>query len=104
GQRNGLELNKELDDDRFTHRHFNMSGCFKIAKIKCLQKLSSIVPNRSYASQPEGASKAVLVTGCDSGFGFSLAKHLHGKGFTVFAGCLLKIQFEIHKRSQYYLS
>ncbi|XP_073531141.1 D-beta-hydroxybutyrate dehydrogenase, mitochondrial [Phyllobates terribilis] len=55
-----------------------------------LQNLSSVLPNRSYASQPEGANKAVLVTGCDSGFGFSLAKHLHGKGFTVFAGCLLK--------------
>ncbi|XP_071998756.1 D-beta-hydroxybutyrate dehydrogenase, mitochondrial [Engystomops pustulosus] len=58
-----------------------------------LQKLSSAVTsptNRSYASQPEGGNKAVLVTGCDSGFGFSLAKHLHGKGFTVFAGCLLK--------------
>ncbi|CAK7310503.1 D-beta-hydroxybutyrate dehydrogenase, mitochondrial [Vulpes lagopus] len=35
-------------------------------------------------------SKAVLVTGCDSGFGFSLAKHLHSKGFLVFAGCLMK--------------
>ncbi|XP_069476332.1 D-beta-hydroxybutyrate dehydrogenase, mitochondrial, partial [Ambystoma mexicanum] len=34
--------------------------------------------------------KGVLVTGCDSGFGFSVAKHLHSKGFTVFAGCLLK--------------
>uniref|UniRef100_A0A8C0PEV6 D-beta-hydroxybutyrate dehydrogenase, mitochondrial n=1 Tax=Canis lupus familiaris TaxID=9615 RepID=A0A8C0PEV6_CANLF len=37
-------------------------------------------------------SKAVLVTGCDSGFGFSLAKHLHSKGFLVFAGCLMKDQ------------
>ncbi|KAG9468890.1 hypothetical protein GDO78_021740, partial [Eleutherodactylus coqui] len=35
-------------------------------------------------------NKAVLITGCDSGFGFSLAKNLHSKGFTVFAGCLLK--------------
>ncbi|XP_072307005.1 D-beta-hydroxybutyrate dehydrogenase, mitochondrial [Eucyclogobius newberryi] len=34
--------------------------------------------------------KAVLVTGCDSGFGLGLAKHLHKLGFTVFAGCLLK--------------
>ncbi|KAL4635874.1 D-beta-hydroxybutyrate dehydrogenase, mitochondrial-like [Arapaima gigas] len=34
--------------------------------------------------------KAVLITGCDSGFGFALAKHLHKLGFTVFAGCLLK--------------
>ncbi|MBN3308017.1 BDH protein, partial [Amia calva] len=34
--------------------------------------------------------KAVFITGCDSGFGFALAKHLHALGFTVFAGCLLK--------------
>ncbi|XP_067851219.1 D-beta-hydroxybutyrate dehydrogenase, mitochondrial [Heptranchias perlo] len=34
--------------------------------------------------------KAILITGCDKGFGFALAKHLHTQGFTVFAGCLLK--------------
>ncbi|XP_054138406.1 D-beta-hydroxybutyrate dehydrogenase, mitochondrial-like isoform X1 [Melozone crissalis] len=33
--------------------------------------------------------KAVLITGCDKGFGHALAKCLHAKGFTVFAGCLL---------------
>lgn len=38
----------------------------------------------------EVKQKAVLVTGCDSGFGHALAKHLHKLGFTVFAGCLLK--------------
>lgn len=37
------------------------------------------------------AGKAVLITGCDSGFGFALSKHLHKLGFTVFAGCLLKV-------------
>uniref|UniRef100_A0A8C3XJ59 D-beta-hydroxybutyrate dehydrogenase, mitochondrial n=1 Tax=Chelydra serpentina TaxID=8475 RepID=A0A8C3XJ59_CHESE len=48
---------------------------------------------RSYASEIDQiGSKAVLVTGCDSGFGFSLAKHLHSKGFIVFAGCLFKDQ------------
>lgn len=36
--------------------------------------------------------KAVFITGCDSGFGRALAKHLHKLGFTVFAGCLLKVQ------------
>ncbi|XP_007895635.1 D-beta-hydroxybutyrate dehydrogenase, mitochondrial [Callorhinchus milii] len=34
--------------------------------------------------------KAVFITGCDTGFGFALAKHLHAQGFIVFAGCLLK--------------
>ncbi|XP_029795460.1 D-beta-hydroxybutyrate dehydrogenase, mitochondrial isoform X1 [Suricata suricatta] len=49
------------------------------------------VSRRTYSDEvnPVG-SKAVLVTGCDSGFGFSLAKHLHSKGFLVFAGCLMK--------------
>ncbi|XP_006795167.1 D-beta-hydroxybutyrate dehydrogenase, mitochondrial [Neolamprologus brichardi] len=38
----------------------------------------------------EVKGKAVLITGCDTGFGYALAKHLHKLGFTVFAGCLLK--------------
>ncbi|XP_056267186.1 D-beta-hydroxybutyrate dehydrogenase, mitochondrial [Pseudoliparis swirei] len=38
----------------------------------------------------EVEGKAVLVTGCDGGFGHALAKHLHELGFTVFAGCLSK--------------
>ncbi|XP_022100733.1 D-beta-hydroxybutyrate dehydrogenase, mitochondrial-like [Acanthaster planci] len=32
--------------------------------------------------------KSVLVTGCDTGFGHSLAGRLHSLGFMVFAGCL----------------
>ncbi|EPB78009.1 oxidoreductase, short chain dehydrogenase/reductase family protein [Ancylostoma ceylanicum] len=32
--------------------------------------------------------KAVLITGCDSGFGRELALRCIAKGFTVFAGCL----------------
>ncbi|CAH1782928.1 unnamed protein product [Owenia fusiformis] len=31
--------------------------------------------------------RAVLITGCDTGIGHGLAKHLDGLGFTVFAGC-----------------
>ncbi|KAE9415976.1 hypothetical protein Angca_007606, partial [Angiostrongylus cantonensis] len=34
------------------------------------------------------SSKAVLITGCDSGFGRELALQCVDKGFTVFAGCL----------------
>ncbi len=33
-------------------------------------------------------SKAVLVTGCDSGIGHELARHLDSLGVHVFAGCL----------------
>lgn len=36
--------------------------------------------------------RSVLITGCDSGFGFALAKHLHEKGFIIYAGCLLKVR------------
>lgn len=43
----------------------------------------------SFPIQAEG--KAVLITGCDKGFGHALAKQLHAKGFTVFAGCLLAV-------------
>ncbi|KAF3836588.1 hypothetical protein F7725_029146 [Dissostichus mawsoni] len=38
----------------------------------------------------EVKGRAVFVTGCDSGFGLALSKHLHKLGFTVYAGCLLK--------------
>ncbi|XP_065579813.1 D-beta-hydroxybutyrate dehydrogenase, mitochondrial-like isoform X4 [Artemia franciscana] len=37
---------------------------------------------------PEG--KAIFVTGCDTGFGNALAKHLHSLGYVVFAGCFTK--------------
>ncbi|XP_035205438.1 D-beta-hydroxybutyrate dehydrogenase, mitochondrial-like [Stegodyphus dumicola] len=36
--------------------------------------------------------KAVLITGCDSGFGFSIAKRLNKAGFQVFAACLSPLQ------------
>ncbi|XP_049524342.1 D-beta-hydroxybutyrate dehydrogenase, mitochondrial-like [Dermacentor silvarum] len=36
---------------------------------------------------PKG--KAVLITGCDSGFGLELAVRLHSRGMRVFAACLL---------------
>lgn len=39
--------------------------------------------------QLEVGDKSVLITGCDTGFGLTLAKHLTSLGFNVFAGCLL---------------
>ncbi|XP_078266457.1 D-beta-hydroxybutyrate dehydrogenase, mitochondrial-like [Rhinoraja longicauda] len=46
---------------------------------------------RLLASQPgENEGKGVVITGCDTGFGFSLAQHLHNQGFKIFAACLLK--------------
>ena len=40
---------------------------------------------RKYSKLTHGA---VLVTGCDYGFGRNIALHLHKRGATVFAGCL----------------
>lgn len=50
-----------------------------------------------FPTQAEG--KAVLMTGCDKGFGHALAKRLHAKGFTVFAGCLLMVSSNIDQNS-----
>ncbi|OXA41673.1 D-beta-hydroxybutyrate dehydrogenase, mitochondrial [Folsomia candida] len=36
----------------------------------------------------DSKGKAVLITGCDTGFGFASAKKLHGMGYTVFAGVI----------------
>ncbi|GFT82673.1 estradiol 17-beta-dehydrogenase 2 [Nephila pilipes] len=36
----------------------------------------------------DSCNKAVLITGCDTGFGHLLAKQLDSKGFHVFAACL----------------
>ena len=37
---------------------------------------------------PDLEKKAVLITGCDSGFGYELAKKLDAQGLRVFAACL----------------
>jgi len=39
-------------------------------------------------AQHDAAGKVVLVTGCDTGIGHELARHMDTLGFTVFAGCL----------------
>lgn len=50
-------------------------------------KLSGLV-STAFVSEVCGEGKAVLITGCDTGFGHRLAKRLSCKGFMVFAGCL----------------
>ncbi|KAH6924653.1 hypothetical protein HPB50_021794 [Hyalomma asiaticum] len=44
--------------------------------------------NRALRRSVEPQGKAVLVTGCDTGFGHHAAKRFADDGFTVFAGCL----------------
>jgi len=41
-----------------------------------------------FKSEIKPENRAVLISGCDSGFGFELAQRLHKIGFHVFAGCL----------------
>lgn len=50
-------------------------------------KLSGLV-STAFVREVCGEGKAVLITGCDTGFGHRLAKRLSRKGFLVFAGCL----------------
>lgn len=58
-------------------------------KTRLLNKMTN---NKNVYMLRQVKGKAVLITGCDSGFGHALAKHLHKLGFTVFAGCLLKVR------------
>ncbi|XP_063588119.1 D-beta-hydroxybutyrate dehydrogenase, mitochondrial-like [Penaeus indicus] len=58
--------------------HLLLAG-WALAAAGCLARSCLKVPVRG---------RAVLVTGCDSGFGHQLAQHLDRIGFRVFAGCL----------------
>ncbi|KAL8188347.1 UNVERIFIED_CONTAM: (2R,3R)-2,3-butanediol dehydrogenase [Gekko kuhli] len=67
------------------------------AALRPLPEVSSSALTRT-SRRPYGTDveeigeRPVLITGCDSGFGFALAKYLHEKGFIIYAGCLLKEQ------------
>ncbi|XP_040888737.1 D-beta-hydroxybutyrate dehydrogenase, mitochondrial [Toxotes jaculatrix] len=50
--------------------------------------LAKLVSRRPSSHLQDGYGYAVLITGCDSGFGHQLAQCLDHKGFVVFAGCL----------------
>ncbi|KAG0719192.1 D-beta-hydroxybutyrate dehydrogenase, mitochondrial [Chionoecetes opilio] len=45
--------------------------------------------NAMKRTQVDAQGKAVFITGCDTGFGRSLAARLDNMGFKVFAGCLM---------------
>ena len=59
-----------------------------IAAVTCLAiaYYLGIFPQQPARLEPR--NKAVLVTGCDTGFGHALAAKLDNIGFNVFAGCL----------------
>lgn len=63
-------------------------GCAIVTLCACWYLTAAI--NRCYYGRMIVSSlgKAVLITGCDSGFGHLLAKKLNKLGFTVIAACL----------------
>lgn len=56
--------------------------------LKLSYVLSRHIWKHAFVTEVKGDGKAVLITGCDSGFGHRLAERLSKKGFLVFAGCL----------------
>ncbi|WAQ97307.1 DR9C7-like protein [Mya arenaria] len=64
------------------------SGQGGVAAIWLLGSLGALAlyPHKIVRVDPSG--KAVFITGCDSGFGNSLARRLFARGYLVFAGCL----------------
>lgn len=62
-------------------------GCLSIT-ILLLLVFVKVVWRRGERPLQDGHGLGVLITGCDSGFGFQLARCLDQRGFTVFAGCL----------------
>lgn len=79
------------------HRHISsMSTTLFIGQVVGFVSISALllfafaklVSCRSCNYVRGGYGYAVLITGCDSGFGYQLARCLDQKGFVVFAGCL----------------
>ncbi|KAM9835998.1 D-beta-hydroxybutyrate dehydrogenase, mitochondrial [Aulostomus maculatus] len=50
--------------------------------------IAKLISRHHRSSVEDACGYAVLITGCDSGFGHQLALRLDHKGFVVFAGCL----------------
>ncbi|XP_052092374.1 D-beta-hydroxybutyrate dehydrogenase, mitochondrial-like [Mytilus californianus] len=51
-------------------------------------KITHSYVEKKYKNSLPVSNKAILITGCDTGFGYYLANRLANKGFTVFAGVL----------------
>ncbi|XP_044044385.1 D-beta-hydroxybutyrate dehydrogenase, mitochondrial [Siniperca chuatsi] len=62
--------------------------CIVLISAMLLFVLAKLVSHHCRSHVQDGSGYAVLITGCDSGFGHQLARCLDHKGFVVFAGCL----------------
>lgn len=56
--------------------------------IRLFDALRRIQRRYLFHKKLDSTNKAILITGCDSGFGHLLAQHLYDLGYHVFAGCL----------------
>lgn len=63
--------------------HFSKTLCIAGLTIGSILYSCSSIQNITVTPH-----KVVLITGCDSGLGFSLSQHACDLGFTVVAGCL----------------
>lgn len=67
--------------------------CVKVCGVVCFlcmvtRRLTTEVFTQLGKTPVSAKDKAVLITGCDSGFGYQLTRRLDKRGFTVFACCL----------------
>ncbi|XP_067439505.1 D-beta-hydroxybutyrate dehydrogenase, mitochondrial isoform X1 [Thunnus thynnus] len=83
--------------DTVVHRRFaSMNTLLLIGQIIGIAPISAVllfviaklVSRHRRSPVEDGSGYAVLITGCDSGFGHQLARCLDQQGFVVFAGCL----------------
>lgn len=76
-----------------SHRRFtSMNPVYSISIVPIsavlIFVLTKLVSRRCCSHVVDGCGYAVLITGCDSGFGHQLAQCCDRRGFVVFAGCL----------------
>ncbi|KAG8191550.1 hypothetical protein JTE90_019614 [Oedothorax gibbosus] len=65
------------------------SAVVNLATVLLISKQTFIFTKRKFLNERiHSADRAVLITGCDTGFGHLLAKRLDSLGFRVFATCL----------------
>lgn len=94
---NAVGNTDRYSSDTVVHRRFtSMNTIFFIGQIigvipislVLLFALAKLVSRHRSRHVQDGYGYAVLITGCDSGFGHQLARVLDHRGFVVFAGCL----------------
>lgn len=63
-------------------------GTFQTVAVTFLTLVGLLYLYQTRGKATPSRNKVVLITGCDSGLGFSMAQHACDLGFSVVAGCL----------------